>query len=106
MTLWCKCENSMRAKLYNYLREYPFSFFRKSRSGGLLSASSSRKITSDNGPKMTSSNPRIYTSNQEIANRLIITLGTVKRHVNTILAALHVSNRTQAVARARELSLL
>jgi LuxR family maltose regulon positive regulatory protein len=45
-------------------------------------------------------------SNQEIANQLIITLGTVKRHVNTILAALHVSNRTQAVARARELSLL
>ena len=45
-------------------------------------------------------------SNQEIANQLIITLGTVKRHVNTILASLHVSNRTQAVARARELSLL
>jgi LuxR family maltose regulon positive regulatory protein len=45
-------------------------------------------------------------SNQEIANQLIITLGTVKRHVNTILAALHASNRTQAVARARELSLL
>jgi LuxR family maltose regulon positive regulatory protein len=45
-------------------------------------------------------------SNQEIANQLIITLGTVKRHVNTILAALHVSNRTQAVARARELALL
>ncbi|EFH80105.1 LuxR C-terminal-related transcriptional regulator [Ktedonobacter racemifer] len=45
-------------------------------------------------------------SNQEIANQLIITLGTVKRHVNTILATLQVSNRTQAVARARELSLL
>ncbi|BCL83197.1 LuxR family transcriptional regulator [Ktedonobacteria bacterium brp13] len=45
-------------------------------------------------------------SNQEIANQLIITLGTVKRHVNAILANLQVSNRTQALIRARELSLL
>lgn len=41
------------------------------------------------------------TSNQEIAEALVITLDTVKRHVSNILTKLGVSNRTQAVARAR-----
>jgi LuxR family transcriptional regulator, maltose regulon positive regulatory protein len=36
----------------------------------------------------------------------VITLDTVKRHVSHILAKLGASNRTQAVARARELGLL
>jgi LuxR family maltose regulon positive regulatory protein len=40
-------------------------------------------------------------SNQEIAEALVITLDTVKRHVSNILSKLGVSNRTQAVARAR-----
>jgi LuxR family maltose regulon positive regulatory protein len=40
-------------------------------------------------------------SNQEIAEALVITVDTVKRHVSNILSKLGVSNRTQAVARAR-----
>jgi LuxR family maltose regulon positive regulatory protein len=45
-------------------------------------------------------------SNQEIAVRLVVTVGTVKGHVNHILDKLEAHNRTEAVARARELGLL
>jgi LuxR family maltose regulon positive regulatory protein len=45
-------------------------------------------------------------SNQEIADRLVITVDTVKRHVSNILAKLEVSNLTQAVVQARRLGLL
>jgi LuxR family transcriptional regulator, maltose regulon positive regulatory protein len=44
--------------------------------------------------------------NQAIAEELVITLDTVKRHVTHILGKLAAANRTQAVARARELELL
>ncbi|WP_165422879.1 LuxR C-terminal-related transcriptional regulator [Ktedonosporobacter rubrisoli] len=45
-------------------------------------------------------------SNQQIAQQLVISLYTVKLHVKHILAKLAVTNRTQAVARARELHLI
>jgi LuxR family maltose regulon positive regulatory protein len=45
-------------------------------------------------------------SNQQIAQQLVITVGTVKSHINHILGKLEVHNRTEAVARARELGLL
>jgi LuxR family maltose regulon positive regulatory protein len=45
-------------------------------------------------------------SNPEIAQELVITLDTVKRHVTHILDKLGAANRTQAVTRARELGLL
>ena len=45
-------------------------------------------------------------SNQEIAERLVITQDTVKRHVTHIFEKLGVHNRVQAVARARTLGLL
>jgi LuxR family maltose regulon positive regulatory protein len=45
-------------------------------------------------------------SNEEIAERLVIAIGTVKRHVSNIFGKLTVSNRTQAMARAREIELL
>jgi LuxR family transcriptional regulator, maltose regulon positive regulatory protein len=45
-------------------------------------------------------------SNQAIAEDLVITLDTVKRHVTHILDKLDAANRTQAVTRARELGLL
>lgn len=44
-------------------------------------------------------------SNQTIADQLVITLSTVKKHTSNIFGKLNVSNRTQAAARARELGL-
>jgi predicted ATPase/DNA-binding NarL/FixJ family response regulator len=45
-------------------------------------------------------------SNREIAERLFVTVGTVKKHLNNIFGKLGVERRTQAVIRARELNLL
>ncbi|HET8844506.1 MAG TPA: LuxR C-terminal-related transcriptional regulator, partial [Ktedonobacteraceae bacterium] len=45
-------------------------------------------------------------SNQQIANQLVISLATVRKHVSNILGKLGVSNRTQAVARAQAYALL
>lgn len=45
-------------------------------------------------------------SNQQIADQLVISLNTAKRHVKHILAKLAATNRTGAVTRARELHLL
>ena len=41
-----------------------------------------------------------------IARELVVTLDTVKKHVGHVLAKLGAANRTEAVARARELSLI
>ena len=45
-------------------------------------------------------------TNQQIADELFITVGTVKWHVHNILQKLGVNNRTQATIRAQELGLL
>jgi LuxR family transcriptional regulator, maltose regulon positive regulatory protein len=45
-------------------------------------------------------------TNQQIADRLVISIRTVKKHVENINGKLGVQNRTQAAARARELGLL
>jgi ATP/maltotriose-dependent transcriptional regulator MalT len=45
-------------------------------------------------------------SNGEIAGRLIISVATVKKHINNIFAKLHAQSRTQALVRARERGLL
>ena len=45
-------------------------------------------------------------SNQEIAARLVITVGTVKNHMTNILGKLGVANRRAAIRRAAELGLL
>ena len=44
-------------------------------------------------------------SNQEIAGQLTISPGTAKWHVHNILQKLGVSNRAQAIAKARELGI-
>jgi LuxR family maltose regulon positive regulatory protein len=45
-------------------------------------------------------------SNQEIADKLSITLGTTKWHLNQIYNILNVTSRTQAIAQAHRLNLL
>jgi ATP/maltotriose-dependent transcriptional regulator MalT len=45
-------------------------------------------------------------SNYEIAEQLVVAVSTVKRHVSNIFAKLGVTNRTQAVARAREFGII
>jgi LuxR family maltose regulon positive regulatory protein len=44
--------------------------------------------------------------NQAIAEELFVTLDTVKKHVTHVLGKIGAANRTEAVARARELGLL
>jgi LuxR family maltose regulon positive regulatory protein len=45
-------------------------------------------------------------TNREIAQQLVISSETVKKHTGSIYAKLGVSNRTEAAARARDLDLL
>jgi len=45
-------------------------------------------------------------SNQEIAERLVVAVSTVKTHINNIFDKMGVQNRTQAVIRAKELRLI
>jgi LuxR family maltose regulon positive regulatory protein len=45
-------------------------------------------------------------TNQEIAARLVISIRTVKKHVENIHGKLGVQNRSRAVARGRTLGLL
>lgn len=45
-------------------------------------------------------------TNQEIADRLVIALTTVKKHISNLFAKLGAANRTQALAHARQYNLL
>ncbi|MBV6646222.1 MAG: DNA-binding response regulator [Cyclobacteriaceae bacterium] len=45
-------------------------------------------------------------SNQEIADRLFVSMNTIKTHTSNIYVKLHVKRRTQAVQKASELQLI
>lgn len=45
-------------------------------------------------------------SNNDIAEALVLSVGTIKSHVHHIMNKLHASNRTEAVSRARSLNIL
>ena len=45
-------------------------------------------------------------SNEEVAQRFVISAGTVKVHLSNIYGKLGVSKRTQAIAKARSLGIL
>ena len=45
-------------------------------------------------------------SNRDIADELVLAMGTVKAHLHNVYAKLQVRNRTEAAARARNLGLL
>jgi LuxR family maltose regulon positive regulatory protein len=45
-------------------------------------------------------------ANQAIADRLVVAVSTVKKHINNLYGKLAVQSRTQALARARQLNLL
>ena len=45
-------------------------------------------------------------SNQEIADKLFVSLNTIKTHISKLYQKLNVSRRTQAVQKARDLAIL
>jgi len=45
-------------------------------------------------------------SNKEIADKLFVSINTIKTHISSIYQKLHVSRRTQAVQRAQELKII
>ncbi len=45
-------------------------------------------------------------SNQQIAHKLVVSLATVKTHINHIFGKLDAESRVQVLARAREAGLL
>lgn len=45
-------------------------------------------------------------SNRRIADELVVTLDTVKKHVSQVMDKLGVANRTEAVARGRRLRVI
>jgi ATP/maltotriose-dependent transcriptional regulator MalT len=45
-------------------------------------------------------------SNAEIARELFVSVSTVKTHINNLYRKLDARNRTQAIARAKELDLI
>jgi LuxR family maltose regulon positive regulatory protein len=45
-------------------------------------------------------------TNAEIAQALVVAVSTIKSHINSIFGKLQVSNRREAILRAREMHLL
>jgi LuxR family transcriptional regulator, maltose regulon positive regulatory protein len=67
------------------------------------------RVFVDEGPPMAALLRQLLAAgatNRAVAKELVVTVDTVKRHVSHLFGKLEVANRTQAVARARELGLL
>jgi len=65
------------------------------------------RVFADEGPAMAAlAMLAAGRSNQGIASHLVISLDTVKKHVSHVLGKLGAANRTEAVARGRELGLI
>ena len=79
---------------------------------GAASVPAARVVYLDSGEHLTERELEMLrlvargASNREIAQKLVITEGTVKSHLNHVLRKLDARNRTEAVARARGLGVL
>ncbi len=83
-----------------------------------LSGSKKQPITSkvsiENGKKINLSDRELDVlvelnnglSNQEIADKLFVSLNTVKTHISNLYLKLHAKRRTQALAKAKELRIV
>jgi Bacterial regulatory proteins, luxR family len=76
----------------------PVAAGRSRRAIGLLAGPARRRFSSTGCPRVSSA--------LRIADELVVTLDTVKRHVSHIFDKLGTANRTEAVARTRELRLI
>jgi LuxR family maltose regulon positive regulatory protein len=96
------------------LREYAARLLPKFNNGGPAAAATQPKA-STSGRLVEPLSPRelevlrliaLGCTNQEIARQLVISAGTIKAHSASIYRKLEVGNRTEAVARARQLGIL
>lgn len=72
------------------------------------------KVSIENGKKVNLSDRELDVlvelnnglSNQEIADKLFVSLNTVKTHISNLYLKLHAKRRTQALAKAKELRIV
>ncbi|SMD38781.1 regulatory protein, luxR family [Reichenbachiella faecimaris] len=72
------------------------------------------KVSLENGKKINLSDRELDVlielnnglSNQEIADKLFVSLNTVKTHISNLYLKLHAKRRTQALAKAKELRIV
>lgn len=72
------------------------------------------KVSLENGKKINLSDRELDVlvelnnglSNQEIADKLFVSLNTVKTHISNLYSKLHAKRRTQALARAKALRIV
>ena len=98
--------NNIRTIMLEYLRSHPNGQFNLIGDQSLFRLFSERGFTLDDDDLEVLQQVAEGLSNREIANQLYLAESTVKSHLNTVYRKLGVKNRTQAVAKARELNLL
>jgi len=114
MRIFLEIGESSRALIYAYLQQpdivhksYAFKILR-----GFSDSNAAEPQNKVNPNALTSRESEILQllaegcSNREIAERLVLSEGTIKFHVHNILGKLNAASRTQAIANARELNLI